>query len=275
MGYYIHKRPDGTSAAFKIAGDQPTADEQSRITSALKRGPIQQQQQKSEPGIASLLFDVGPKRAWDSAQAGFYTMGQYLAEKGDTFAGYTPEEYAEFAEAERKERDARYQPESFFEAKGIYNKARSLAGTMGEAIPATALGVGLTAGGAALGGPIGAGAGLAAATGAYVPQMLNENAEAQINQHGYIKDWDKAFAATAANSAVEAVTDRITLGVAGVLAKPLTKLQKEAIKTGTKRAMTAAARVGGATAVSATSGASEEVLQSPLHQTSGRAAHWR
>lgn len=268
MGYFLQQRPDGRSVAFKIAGEQPTPEEQARISSILSGQTPQAQKPSEDIGIGQ-TFVRSLGRGVDAAQAGLYTAGQGIAALSDDkeFLGKTPEEYQELAEEQRKQRDAIQVPqESFFEAEGPYNKIRSLIGTVGESAPAMAGGAAAIIGGTALGGPVGGALGTLAAAGMYAPQLLNENAEAQIQEHGFIKDWDKAFKATAAQAAVESFTDRLTLGVAGVLKKPLSPLMREAVEKGTKKGMTTVARMGGAAGVGAAGGATEETLQSVLNR---------
>lgn len=266
MGNIALRDAQGRLRGFTIAGTTPSPAEQQRINAILLgQPPAPATPPEQEMGIMSTLR-AGLGRGVDSAQAGLFTAGEGLAHAADDgkFLGRTEEDYRKLADEQRAQRDAIQIPqEGFFEAEGAYNKIRSLAGTMGESLPAMAAGAAATIGGGVVGGPVGALAGGAAAAAMYAPQALNENAERQIAEHGRIKDWDKALAATGASVAVEAIGDRLTLGVAGVLKKPLSKVMKEAIQTGKERALTIAAkRIGGTAAVSTLSGATEEAIQS-------------
>lgn len=260
---YIKNQP------FKIAGATPSIDEQARINAffAKKAAPV-------EPETPGILSEIGRGigRGIDQTQAGLFTAAQGLAEANEgSLFGKSADYYRQAAEEQRRQAATLPGPEGgFFGQEGVYNKARSLAGSLGESLPAMVGGVASTLGGAAagtaLGGPVGTVvggvAGGVAAAGFYAPQLLNENAERQIEQHGYIKDWGKAVGSTAANAVMESVADRVTLGVAGVLREPVSVLLRGAVKNGLDKSATIAARqVGGAAAVGAISEAGTEVLQ--------------
>lgn len=255
----------GLPRSFVISGNSPTPSEQARIDEVLS-GTYKAQTQEDQPGIVSLL-GKGISRGIDSVQAGVYTGLQGLAEQQDDrlFLGKTPEEYAGLADEQRHQRDAiETGIEGGFFDQGPGGMARYLALTAGETLPAMLGGLGAIALGSTL-GPVGTAGGIAAAGLMYSPQILNENAERQIEQFGYIKDWEAATKATAASALVESFADRITLGAAGLLKKPVSQLLKKSAKEGTQKALTIAARrIGTTAAVGALSEAPTEVIQSIL-----------
>lgn len=269
MGNVFLEDKFGTLRSFKIAGEKPTEDEAARIQAHLTGlAPPKAAVEPPQDGILSAL-GKGLGRGVDTIQAGVLTGLQGIAETNDTGTvfGRTAKEFEEMAQEQRRQRDTILptRPGGFLDQEGFYNKAVSLAGTAGESLPAMAGSLAAIIGGGMLGGPAGAVAGGVGSAAFYTPQLLNENAERQIQEHGYVKDWDKAAIATGAGAAVESLTDRITFGLAGVLKKPASALMHRAIKQGTDKALTIAAkRIGGAAAFSALSGAAEETAQAAL-----------
>lgn len=266
MGYYSIKRPDGTYDDFIIAGEEPTPSEQTRINDYLSGKTPAKAPPPPEPrgfwgsGIAGIAS------GYHSGMSGVYRGLQgytdtYGGEKN--ILGHTPEEWGEFAAEETRKAQEDAPEKGFLDTEGFWNKMNVLAYTAGQtALPA-------------LGGAAAAATGIgfipAALVGGalYTPQMFAENVDQQIQQHGYVKDWDKAVGATGANALIEGVLGRLTLGIAGVanlkgVATKLTPaLIKEAVEKGTSTAAgMVAKRVGAAATVGTIGGASEEVLQS-------------
>lgn len=269
MGYVVQTGPDGRQLRFKIAGDNPSPAETARIQSIISTGQPSSDAapQEEGPGYLSNLGS-GLGRGGFRLGAGAVSLGEYVARtQSDQEAfGKSPEELAALAQSLREKAEEYPIAEGgFFAQPGFSGKAKYLANVAGESLPATIGALTTTIGGGLIGGPVGATAGAAIGTSFYVPQAFNENLEAQIQQHGRVKDWDKALAAAGASAAVESLTDRVTLGVAGMFKKPLQGLARQAVKEGVQKATTIAARRIGATgAVSAITGATEEVIQTAL-----------
>ncbi len=210
-------------------------------------------------------FGAGLKRGAYSSVAGTGVIGEGIETAFPGSTGLSVEEWAKNAQSWREKRESveGNTPVGLFSDAPFSEKAKTVASTLGESLPATVAGLGLIGAGTIAGGPVGGAIGAAGAAAMYTPQIINENAEAQIREHGKIKDWDKLAGATALNVGVETFTDRITLGLAGVLKKPVTPFLKEAVKKGVDGALTSAFRRGGTAAVGnmITEG-SEEVIQS-------------
>ena len=291
MGEYFGYRPNGTPVHFLIKGDKPSPTETARINAYLTQGPPKtaaepKPPEEEPPGVMSVLGS-NIARGYNEIQAGVDTAIQSAFEGlGDTARA---KEWQEAAEAQRAERDAYGAPEGSILDPGT-NKLHAVVGTIGQSAPSMALGLaGMGAGASvgasigAFGGPIGAGIGgilggvIGGALG-YTPQMLNANAERQIEQFGYVKDWDKAYISTTLGAGVETVTDRLGLRVVGALwdgakiagkavSRTSEKAVREASKNAVDKAMTVVAkRVGTGMALGAVTGAAEEVMQANLER---------
>ena len=255
---YVQNKP------FIIAGNEPTAAEQARINQALTPpAPVE--------GLGS-LFAKGFGRGIDAGQAGLYSMGEMLADRNDgSFLGRTAEEYRALADEQRAERDSVQGVEGgFLDQDTNYGRLQVLAQSLGETIPSTLFGMGATAagavGGATVGGPVGAavggGLGMLAAAAGYAPQQFNENVEAQIAEHGDVKDWGKVTTATILQAGAESIADKLTLGAAGIIGKTL---KKSVIDEASKGAMrTIAGKIGSGAAMGAVTEVPTEVIQSAL-----------
>jgi hypothetical protein len=288
MGQFLARRANGTPIIFRIKGEAPSQTEMARINAHLTAKPqaaVTTEPPKEEaPGMLT-QFGRGVARGWNEIQAGVDTAGQSLFEAlGDPARA---KEWEQAAQAQRAERDTYGTPEGSFLDSNT-NKANAIAGTIGQSAPSMGLGLGGmgvgTAVGAAIGAPFGGpiGAGIGGAIGGviggalgYGPQMLNANAERQIEEHGYVKDWGKAYASTALQSGVETITDKIGLRVLGVIGaagkatvpKATQKVIKDAVAKATQKSMTLVAkRIGEGAALSAVTGASEEVIQQGLER---------
>jgi hypothetical protein len=295
MGEYFADDRTGARHSFTIAGDKPSPIEMTQINAILSQGPqtatpAEPSEPKEEPGLLSTLGS-GIARGWNETQAGADVAMQSFHEvlTGNKEAA---KEWEEAAKAQRAERDTYAAPEGgFLDSQGFGKKAQAVAGTLGQSTPAMAMGMGGMYAGAATGAAIGSFAGpLGTAAGSlvggaiggvlgYAPQMLNANAERQIEQHGYVKDWGKAYTATAAQSVIETATDRLGLKVLGyavdgakvvgkgLFAKTAEKQIRDGIEVGIKEALTITAKkVGVGTATQAVSGATEEVLQQGMER---------
>lgn len=288
MGNYITRDKVGLPLVFEIDGDTPSKTEMARINAYMTQGPQTAVQTPTPPTEAPGMlttFGRGIARGWNEIQAGVDTAGQSLFEAlGDPARA---KEWEQAAQAQRAERDTYGTPEGSFLDSNT-NKANAIAGTIGQSAPSMGLGLGGmgvgTAVGAAIGAPFGGpiGAGIGGAIGGviggalgYGPQMLNANAERQIEEHGYVKDWGKAYASTALQSGVETITDKIGLRVLGVIGaagkatvpKATQKVIKDAVAKATQKSMTLVAkRIGEGAALSAVTGASEEVIQQGLER---------
>ena len=258
---YVQNKP------FIIAGNEPTAAEQARINQTLN--PPQTE------GLGALFageVSKGFGRAIDSGQAGLYSMGEMLADRNDgSFLGRTAEEYRALADEQRAERDSVETVEGgFLDQDSNRGRLQVLARSLGETIPSTLFGMGMTAagavGGATVGGPVGAavggGLGMLAAAAGYAPQQFNENVEAQIAEHGDVKDWGKVTTATILQAGAESIADKLTLGAAGIIGKTL---KKSVIDEASKGAMrTIAGKIGSGAAMGAVTEVPTEVIQSAL-----------
>lgn len=283
MGYYTLKGPNGSQTTFQIKGNSPSQTEMARIQQHMS-GQGQPAKPTSDLGILG-SFSAGFGAGIDETQAGLYTAAQGLAEQqpDKTLWGRTADDYLKLANEQRQQAEEarKGMPEGgFFDQEGLYNKAKYLAGQAGNTGAAQLGGlatmVGGSAAGAAVGGPAGAAIGTAAGilggSAIYAPQNLNSNAERQIEQYGRVKDWGKAVGATVAQSVVESFTDRLTLGVAGLLKKPVMDVAErlllgEAVKAGAEKGLTTVAkRIGAAGAVGTISGATEEAVQQGLER---------
>jgi hypothetical protein len=216
----------------------------------------------SEPGILS-SFGSGLARGWNEMQAGTDLAGEEAANGLGAFLGYTPKDWHSAYAEQLKERD-QYDagPQGDFTSQSPYDMARTLAGTIGNTgLPmAGTIGLSLTG--------IGALPAVGLGTALYAPQMLSQNVEQQeqVKGKGNI-DWTKANIATAGQSAIESLTDRVTLGIAGLTKKAVPSLIKDAISAGAKDGLaTAAKKVGATTAVGAVNGAVEEATQQALQR---------
>ena len=283
MGDFVTKTPDGHAIMFTIRGTEPSSTEMGRIREILAQRASGQTAtappSDGGPGIfKSIAGGVG--RGFNQMQSGAdRVMQSYYEATGDKV---TADEYAKSAKRNKEEGEAYAQPE------GTYTPS-AIAGTVGESLPGTAVGLGgayvggeIGAGIGALGGPaapltVPAGAAIGAVIGAgatFIPSMLGSNADRQIEQHGYVKDWGKAYGAAIPQAAVEGVTEVVLGKIGGVLLKPFragTKPASDAVKRavdkGIKGATTyAAKKIGPAAAITAVSGATEEVIQQGLER---------
>lgn len=259
MGEVYYKDPSGRTRGFRIAGAEPTPEEEQRIAARLSPQPAQPQTapETSEPGILSALGS-GIAKGWNSSQSGLDRMAQLASLQTGYFGGYSTDEWGKAAEEQTKEGGTYYAPEGgFFEQDGLYAKTRFLANVAGQTIPSTVAGIGA---GAATGNPL---VGLAVGSASYLPQSLDETTQAQIQQHGKIKDWGKAVGGAALNSVIEGASDQVTAGLAGAFKTVAKPLLREAATAGVQGAYKVMAKkIGAAAAVDAIKGASEEVLQS-------------
>src|SRR6478609_8343954 len=196
MAQVYYKDRDGLTRGFEIAGDQPTASEQARI-SALLNGETPQTNTpapESQTGILGMVGQ-GVGAGWNQMQAGAMGLAG-LAAKNDPegkFLGYTPEQYEKFRQEQNNEAATYETPEGGFgDQEGAYDTTRYLAYQLGQSIPATAGGLAGSVVGTAMAPGIGTvggfmvGAGLAGLSS--LPQSYNENIETQIATHGKIKD---------------------------------------------------------------------------------------
>lgn len=291
MGEYFADDKTGSYHSFIIAGDKPSPQEMVRIQAILNADPQAATPPpapvEEEPGFLSTMGSA-VMRTGNEMQAGLDVGMQSFHEliTGDKDAAKM---WGDAAAAQRKERDTYYAPDS-----GVTegdDKAKALAASIAGSAPGQVVGwtgraIGAVAGGTlgSVFGPLGtaAGAGIGGFIGgelAYAPQTLNANAERQIEQHGYVKDWSKAYTATAIQGGLETVTDALGLKAVGALAeggkillKPLatkqaTKAIKDGVDIGTKKAMTIVAKKFGAGAsLSMVTGAAEEVAQQSLER---------
>ena len=255
---YVQDKP------FLISGTTPSPTEMARIQQRLAPKP-------EEEGLGS-LFMKGVGRGIDAGQAGLYSMGEMIANQNDgSFLGRTKEEYRALADEQRAERDSVQGVQGGFLDQDT-NRGRMgvLAQTLGETIPATLFGMGATAagaiGGAAIGGPggaiVGGGLGALAAAAGYAPQQFNENVEAQIAEHGDVKDWGKVTTATVLQAGAESIADKLTMGAAGLIGKTVSKSVIEGASKGAMR--TIAGKIGSGAAIGAVTEVPTEVIQSAL-----------
>src|SRR5262245_55249306 len=193
MGYYVARNSRGVLTQFKIKGENPSSTEMDRINNYLSGQPLvatattPPPTDDDEPGILESAGS-GLMRFINEYHAGLdRVMESRYRAVGDNDSA---DAWAKGAEQQLKDRDSYRLPEGgFFESQ---NKLASLAGTAGgSALPMAAV-IGGT-----LAAPFTGGASLTAtAMGlgalAYGPAALSQNAERQIEQHGYIKDWTKA-----------------------------------------------------------------------------------
>ena len=287
MGEYLIRDKDGALVLYNIAGDKPTAKEQANINADLLGQPeAPANPLPKEPEAPGLLdvgksFGTGIARGWNTSQSAYYRAQQMYAEKtGDTEGA---KKYAELAEGELKERKSYGSRKGLFDEETTMGKAASIAQTLGESGPAMATSVGATIGGGMIGGPVGAVAGFGLSTAAYVPQSFSGNVERQIEQHGKVKNWEKAGLAATGQAVLEATVDRVTFGAAGILkrgyqvgAKAVTgkaietaaqKEAREIAEAAVNNALTfTMKRIGKTAAVGAVTGSAEEVLQQGLER---------
>jgi hypothetical protein len=239
MGLFYAQGPDGSSYQFKIAGDQPSPTEAQRIDQFFSG--------KSAPGAESPslggVIGGGIRSFFDTTQAGLYTAGQGLANIDGDFLGKTPGEWEALAKGEREEAAGRTgMVGGVFDQEGVGGTAKYLTGVAAQSGLPTLAALGLMATGV---GAIPAGA---IAGAMYLPTFLNENAEAQIKQHGHVKNWSNVVGASGAQAAVEGITDSLTFGIAGLGKKALSATVKSAIKEGTLNGLTKAVNEIGKTA---------------------------
>lgn len=289
MGSFITKTHDGHLIRFTIKGDEPSSTEMGRIGTILSERQTGAQAATAPPNdggpgvVKSLAGGVGS--GVNQLQSSYdRVMQSYYEATGNKV---TADEYAQAAKRNKEEGEAYARPES---GSGYIPSPSSIAGSIGESAPGTALGLaGAYAGGeigaaiGAFGGPLDpltvpAGAAIGAAIGAgvtFLPSMLESNAERQIEQHGYVKDWGKAYGAAVPQAAVEGITEVILGKVGGFLLKPFVKvgakpasdIVRRAVDNGVKGSLTyAAKRLGKDAALTAVSGATEEVIQQGLER---------
>lgn len=262
----------GLTHGFSIAGDTPTATEMSRIDAILSGKPVQAQPVQTDWDNTGIMgaFWQGNLSGADQMQAGTGAILQDIT--GD-------QSWETYRQQQNKEANSNIHPEGgFFDQNGIYDKTKYLSYTLGQSTPAMAVGVPSAYAGGALGagigslvapgpgtlvgGVVGSISGLAASA---FPQAYNENLETQVQEHGYIKDRNKAFKAAAVQSALEGTADRVTLGLFKAGGKAVPDIVKgvfsDAIQSGVKKAI---ARTAEGAAIDASSEAITEAAQQAL-----------
>lgn len=249
MGQVYLKDRDGLTRGFTIAGNEPTASEQARISAALSGQPIQTDSPKEES--AGLLGNIGAGigGGWNRMQAGALGLAGLAAQdrQSGTLFGYTPQQFEQMR-AEQNAEAAEYKDTSGGLGGGTLDY---LGYQLGQSLPSTAGGVlGATVGtmllpGAGTVGGFAAGSALAGL--ASLPQSYNENLETQIDKYGYVKDPHKAFKAAVVQSSLEGVADRAVLGVSGILKGAVPGAVKDLVADATRRGVAKAAKQVGAT----------------------------
>jgi hypothetical protein len=261
MGYYTLQDPNGLTYDFKIAGDQPSEQEQARISSIMS-GSQQQQTPQEQPGFGSAIKGgIGSLIA--STEGGVARMGQGYAEThGGSLFGVPATDYEQYAEDKDKENEE-YQkliPNIFGSNESIGQRAAGLVGTAISSAPPII--------GGALGAPFGplgvaAGAGIGAAL--MVPQQLQQNVQEQQQANEAAGnadkpiDWRKASAATAAQSVVEYASDLVPFHAAGFLTK-------DVLGTAVNGAVKTLAKTGVAASKTALAEGTEEAVQQAIQR---------
>jgi hypothetical protein len=257
MGWYVGKGPTGQHKGFIINGDTPTDFEMEQIQRILgnAEAPEPAPPEVDKPGVLTSLGH-GIAQGWNQAQAGVDTgVGMWLEHQGEKKHA---REYYEAAQAQREEA-ATYplREGAFYDEDSISGGVANLAGTFGNSLVPMVAGIGA---GFATGNPLVA-AGVAGALSA--PQILDEDAQRQIEKHGYIKDPGKLVAGTLVSAAVEGLSETILGHMGGAFTKVLpAAVAKEAVSTGIKKGYTQLAKKLGVGAASAAlSEGGEEVVQ--------------
>jgi hypothetical protein len=278
VGEYYVKDKTGTLRGFKIKGDTPSPTEQARLDQILSGGQIDTKNAPvDEPGVFGSLVSGLESGIKDVAVQGRTIQEQLATNRGnvesmgglgklisENVAPESPQEYRDLADKARKERDSGYNPEGgYLDQPTWKGLAKRAAFDIGNSIPVSAASTAAIVGGGIMGGPAGAAAGTGVATALMYPQMLNENVERQIKDTGgHVNDWQAANLSAGFKAGVEALTNRLTLGVAGLIRKPLEPWLKKAVEEGTQSAIKAGIkRFGVATVNNAFTGGVENTLQ--------------
>jgi len=231
MGHVVYRAPDGQDWAFKIDGDQPTQTEISRIQSIMANSQEPQTATQApddaanEPGIlASIGHNVA--RSYYEAKSGVDLMkADYYRTQGDE---ETAKKYEQSSAEELKARDTySVRPKGLTEEETWYGTVANAAGQAANMVAPIGVGLGVGAAAGAASGPfapvVGPVVGAVAGAAAFAPQIFSQNAERQIQEHGYINDWRKLELSTAAESSLQGVTETLTGGIAGLFSKPFAK----------------------------------------------------
>lgn len=256
MGEVFYKDPKGNTHRVIIAGTEPTPEEEKKISIALGY-------REPDPGIVG-AFTKNFGTFDEQIQKAGGVIGAFAAEKNPNLFG-DPQDYWDYVDKKSEEiaKEGWAPDKGFYESDSWYDSIRGLAATAGSSAPSTLIGLGSGLAGAAVGGPVaGAALGTIVGAAAYTAPILNENIDAQRAEHGYVKDWDKAFAATGFNALIESVTDQILLKAGSVVGKAARESVNAGIKKGLTKALAGSAgRIGKVTAGGALTGAIEESLQ--------------
>lgn len=243
MGQLLLNDKDGLPHSFIIAGDTPSATEQSRISSILAGNPQAPAAPPPAPGgIGSLLAETGSnfvrgaKNIVPSVEAAGNFLGGSIAGETGTFLGSTQDQYDTAMRADQAREDQG--PEGgVFDQGGIGGTIKYMGYQMGQSMPAslgaiaggaasgaatdallgTAAGPAGTLGGLLVGGVMGAvGAGLAS-----MPQNIDQNVQEQDKAHPGTLNRGKVLTGAVTQSALEGVGTEATMMAGGVMSGPL------------------------------------------------------
>lgn len=274
MGQVYLKDKDGLTQGFTIKGDKPSPTEMDRIQTALA-GPAAAPPAppQDNTGIMSALGS-GIGSGFYQTKAGIAGLAGLAANNisGDgTIAGYDADQLGDIRDQAKQDSQGFYAPKGLLEdQQGVYGKSRYLAYQFGQSLPSTVGGtIGAIAGSAV--GPEGTVAGFLAGSGAAgaasVPQNYEQNLEEQEQANGKITNPGKAFKGALAQSALEGLADRATLGVAGIAGKAVPTAAKSMIASATRNAYAkAAAKVGESTLMGMSTEAATEAVQQGIQR---------